>query len=162
PRGRVIACARPMIRRLLSMMRRLLPMLLLWPTLAWGQTPEAPARLQPIVVTPERLEQQAGEAPASVTVISADDLLHSPNVALDISRRPTERSAILDASYGSYDTKNFDVLLRDALGPFRVSLEGNYFDTAGYKIVLPSQRGPIDVPADSRHSVFNGRLEFVP
>src|SRR5439155_21254462 len=27
--------------------------------------------------------QQAGEAPASVTVITADDILHSPNVTLD-------------------------------------------------------------------------------
>jgi outer membrane receptor protein involved in Fe transport len=221
---------------------------------ARAQAPEAPARLAPVVVTPERLEQQAGESPASVTVITADDIRHSPNLTVDdllrqipsfnlfrrssslvghpttqgvslrgigpsgasralvlvdgvtindpfggwvpwsrlsllgieqievvrgggsalwgngalggvinvISRRPTERSAILEASYGNHDTKNVDVLLRDALGPWRLSLEGNYFDTAGYMIVLPSQRGPIDVPADSRHSLFNGRLEFVP
>ena len=234
------------------------PLLLLalvaWPTLGSAQVAEPPARLEPIVVTPVRLEQQAGEAPASVTVITADDIVHSPNVALDdllrqipsfglfrrsssvvghpttqgvslrgigpsgasralvlvdgvsindpfggwvpwsrvpllgieqievvrgggsalwgngalggviniISRRPTERSAILEASYGSYDTKNIDVLVRDALGPWRLSLEGNYFDTAGYKIILPSQRGAIDIPADSRHVVFNGRVEFVP
>jgi outer membrane receptor protein involved in Fe transport len=206
------------------------------------------------VVTPGRIEQQAGEAPASVTVITADDIRHSPNVALDdllrqvpsfglfrrssslvghpttqgvslrgigpsgasralvlvdgipindpfggwvpwsrvpllgieqievvrgggsalwgngalggviniITRRPTERSGALEASYGSYDTQNFDLFAREVLGPFRLSLEGNHFDTAGYKIVLPSQRGSIDVPADSRHSVFNGRLEFAP
>jgi iron complex outermembrane receptor protein len=223
------------------------------PAVAGGQTPEAPARLEPIVVTPARIEQQAGEAPASVTVITADDIVHSPYVTLDdllrqipsfslfrrssslvghpttqgvslrgvgpsgasralvlldgipindpfggwipwsrlsllgieqvevvrgggsalwgngalggvinvISRRPTERSAILEASYGNYDTKNFDVLLRDTLGPVRLSLEGNYFDTAGYKVILPSQQGRIDVPADSRHSLFNGRLELV-
>jgi outer membrane receptor protein involved in Fe transport len=232
----------------------LLVLLVTGPAVAWAQTPEPPARLEPIVVTPARIEQQAGEAPASVTVVTADDILHAPYVALDdllrqipsfnlfrrssslvghpttqgvslrgigpsgasralvlldgvpvndpfggwvpwsrlsllgieqvevvrgggsalwgngalggvinvISRRPTERSAILEASYGNYDTKNIDVLVRDALGPFRLSLEGNYFDTAGYKIVLPSQQGSIDVPADSRHSVFNGRLEFVP
>ena len=225
-----------------------------WPGFAWAQAPEAPARLEPVVVTPARIEQQAGESPASVTVITADDIEHSPNVALDdllrqvpsfnlfrrssslvghpttqgvslrgigpsgasralvlldgipvndpfggwvpwsrlsllgieqvevvrgggsalwgngalggvinvISRRPTERSAIFEGSYGNYDTKNFDLLLRDTLGPFRLSLEGNWFDTAGYKIILPSQRGAIDVPADSRHGVFNGRLEFAP
>ena len=232
----------------------LLVLVVTGPALAWAQAPDPPARLEPIVVTPARIEQQAGESPASVTVITADDILHSPYVALDdllrqipsfslfrrssslvghpttqgvslrgigpsgasralvlldgvpvndpfggwvpwsrlsllgieqvevvrgggsalwgngalggvinvISRRPTERSAILEASYGNYDTKNVDVLVRDALGPFRLSLEGNYFDTAGYKIVLPSQQGPIDVAADSRHSVFNGRLELVP
>jgi iron complex outermembrane receptor protein len=205
-------------------------------------------------VTPARIEEQAGESPASVTVITADDIRHSPSITVDdilrqissfnlfrrssslvshpttqgvslrgigpsgasralvlldgvtindpfggwvpwnrlsllgieqievvrgggsalwgngalggvinvISRRPTERSAILETSYGNYDTKNIDVLLRDTLGPWRVSLEGNYFDTAGYKIVLPSQRGPIDVPASSAHGLFNGRLEFVP
>ena len=63
------------------------PLLLLalvaWPTLGWAQVAESPARLEPIVVTPVRLEQQAGEAPASVTVITTDDILYSPNVALD-------------------------------------------------------------------------------
>lgn len=224
------------------------------PALAWAQPAETPARLDPVVVTPSRIEQQAGDAPASVTVIGADDIVHSPYLTLDdllrqvpsfslfrrssslvghpttqgvslrgvgpsgasralvlldgipindpfggwvpwsrlsllgieqvevvrgggsalwgngalggvinvIGRRPTERSAMLEASYGNHDTKNFDVLLRDTLGPFRLSLEGNHFDTAGYKIILPSQQGPIDVPADSRHSLFNGRLEFVP
>lgn len=57
------------------------------PAFAWAQTPEAPTRLAPVVVTPSRLEQQAGEAPASVTVITADDILHSPNVALDDALR---------------------------------------------------------------------------
>jgi outer membrane receptor protein involved in Fe transport len=225
-----------------------------WPALGRAQTAEPPARLEPVVVTPSRLEQQAGDAPASVTVISADDVRSAPYVTLDdllrqvpsfglfrrssslvghpttqgvslrgvgpsgasralvlvdgipindpfggwvpwsrvplssidqieivrgggsalwgngalggvinvITRRPTERSAILESSFGNHDTKNFDLLLRETLGPWRLSLEGNYFDTAGYKIVLPQQRGAIDTPADSRHAVFNGRLEWVP
>ena len=234
--------------------RLLLLALVAWPALCWGQTPEAPARLEPIVVTPTRLEQQAGEAPASVTVITADDIRSSPYITLDdvlrqipsfslfrrssslvghpttqgvslrgvgpsgasralvlvdgipindpfggwvpwsrvpllsveqievvrgggsalwgngalggvinvITRRPTETSATLETSFGNYDTKNFDLLARGVLGPWRLSLEGNYFETAGYKIVLPQQRGAIDTPADSRHVVFNGRLEFAP
>jgi outer membrane receptor protein involved in Fe transport len=228
--------------------------LLAWPAPGRAQTPEAPTRLEPVVVTPSRLEQQAGEAPASVTVITADDVRSAPYVALDdllrqipsfslfrrssslvghpttqgvslrgvgpsgasralvlvdgipindpfggwipwsrvpllsveqievvrgggsalwgngalggvinvITRRPTERSAIFESSFGNHDTKNFDLLLRETLGPWRFSLEGSYFDTAGYKIVLPQQRGAIDTPADSRHAVFNGRLEFAP
>jgi outer membrane receptor protein involved in Fe transport len=235
--------------------RWLLPLVLLaWPALAWSQAAETPARLEPVVVTPTRLEQTAGEAPASVTVITADDLRSAPYVALDdllrevpsfslfrrssslvghpttqgvslrgvgpsgasralvlvdgipindpfggwvpwsrvpllsidqvevvrgggsalwgngalggvinvITRRPTERSVIFDSSFGNHDTLNFDLLARETLGPWRLSLEGNYFDTAGYKIVPPQQRGAIDTPADSRHGVFNGRLEFAP
>jgi iron complex outermembrane recepter protein len=225
-----------------------------WPVLASGQATEAPARLEPIVVTPTRLEQQAGESPASVTVITADDIRSSPYVALDdvlrqvpsfslfrrsssvvghpttqgvslrgvgpsgasralvlvdglpindpfggwvpwsrvpllsieqievvrgggsalwgngalggvinvITRRPTETSAALEASFGNYDTRNFDVLGHGVLGPWRLSLEGNVFDTAGYRIVQPRQRGAIDTPASSEHAVFNGRLEFAP
>jgi outer membrane receptor protein involved in Fe transport len=205
-------------------------------------------------VTPSRLEQQAGDAPASVTVITADDIESAPYVTLDdvlrqipsfslfrrssslvghpttqgvslrgvgpsgasralvlvdgipindpfggwvpwsrvpllsveqievvrgggsalwgngalggvinvITRRPTERSATLEASFGNHNTWNFDLLAREVLGPWRLSVEGNYFDTAGYEIILPRQRGAIDTPADSRHAVFNGRLEFVP
>jgi outer membrane receptor protein involved in Fe transport len=225
-----------------------------WPAVCWGQAPEAPTRLEPIVVTPGRIEQEAGDAPASVTVIDAADIRSSPNVALDdllrqvpafnlfrrssslvghpttqgvslrgigpsgasralvlldgvpindpfggwvpwsrvpllgigqievvrgggsalwgngalggviniLSRRPTERAATFEASYGSFDTKNFDLYASEVQGPFRLGVEGNYFDTAGYKTVLPSQRGRIDVPADSRHGVFNGRLEWAP
>jgi outer membrane receptor protein involved in Fe transport len=235
--------------------RRLLLVFLGWPALCWAQAAEPPpARLEPVVVTPSRLEQQVGDVPASVTVITADDIRHSPYVTLDdvlrqipsfslfrrssslvghpttqgvslrgvgpsgasralvlvdgvpindpfggwvpwsrvpllsidqievvrgggsalwgngalggvinvITRRPTERSAALEASFGNYDTRNFDLLAREVIGPFRLSVEGNYFDTAGYTIVMPRQRGAIDTPADSRHAVFNGRLEFVP
>ena len=53
------------------------------PVFAWAQAPEAPTRLAPVVVTPSRLEQQAGEAPASVTVITADDVRSAPYVTLD-------------------------------------------------------------------------------
>jgi outer membrane cobalamin receptor len=225
-----------------------------WPAPGSGQTADTPPRLEPVVVTPSRLEQQAGEAPASVTVISADDIKASPYVTVDdllrqvpsfslfrrssslvghpttqgvslrgvgpsgasralvlvdgiplndpfggwvpwsrvpllgveqievvrgggsalwgngalggvinvITRRPTERKAILDASFGNHDTRNFDLLVHETLGPWRLGLEGNYFETAGYDVVLRQQRGAIDIPADSRHTVFNGRLEYVP
>jgi outer membrane receptor protein involved in Fe transport len=56
---------------------------------------------------------------------------------------------------------NFDLLLTEAKGPLRLSLEGNYFDTGGYPIVKESRRGAIDIDATSRHSTFNGRVELV-
>jgi outer membrane receptor protein involved in Fe transport len=45
--------------------------------------------------------------------------------------------------------------------PWRVSIEGNFFNTEGYRTVDPSRRGSIDIPADSQHAVFNGRVEWV-
>jgi len=78
-----------------------------------------------------------------------------------ITRRPVERAAYLDASYGNRDTWNLDGLLTEAQGPFRLSLEGSYFRTDGYPVVKVSDRGRIDVDADSQHGAFNGRVELV-
>jgi outer membrane cobalamin receptor len=220
---------------------------------AAAQAPEAPTRLEPVVVTPSRLEQHAGEAPASVTVVGREDLRLSAAQTMDdllrqvpgfslfrrtssvvghpttqglslrgigpsgtsralvlldgapvndpfggwvywnrlprqaieqievvrgggsslwgnyalggivhvITRRPTARGLALETSYGSRDTLNVDLLLTEARGPLRVSLEGGHYDTDGYKVVLPSRRGAIDVEADSRHTAFNGRVDLV-
>jgi outer membrane receptor protein involved in Fe transport len=77
-----------------------------------------------------------------------------------IPRRPTERSFTFDASYGSLDTSRFDLLATEALGPLRVSVEGQKFDTGGYTIVKESRRGRIDQPADSHSGVGTGRVEL--
>ncbi len=227
--------------------------LLLVASSAAAQESPAPTRLEPVVVTPTRLEQQAGDAPASVTVITREDVRQSASQTVDdllrqvpgfslfrrtssvvghpttqglslrgigpsgtsralvlldgvpindpfggwvywnriplqaieqievvhgggssvwgnyalggvvhvLTRRPVERAAFFEASYGSYDTRNFDLLLTEAKGPFRLSLEGNYFDTGGYPIVKESRRGAIDIDATSRRSTFNGRVELV-
>ena len=227
--------------------------LLLTASSAAAQENPAPTRLEPVVVTPTRLEQQAGDAPASVTVISREDVRQSASQTVDdllrqvpgfslfrrtssvvghpttqglslrgigpsgtsralvlldgvpindpfggwvywnriplqsieqievvhgggssvwgngalggvvhiLTRRPVERAAFFETSYGSYDTRNFDLLLTEAKGPLRLSLEGNYFDTGGYPIVKESRRGAIDIDATSRHSTFSGRVELV-
>ncbi len=220
---------------------------------ALAEEPEPPARLEPVVVTVTRMEQQAGDAPASVTVLTREDIRQSASQTLDdllrqvpgfslfrrsssvvthpttqgvslrgigpsgtsralvlldgvpindpfggwvywdkvplqsieqvevvrgggssvwgnyalggviniITRRPTERAAFFEASYGTRDTLSGDLLLTEARGPFRLSLEGSHFDTNGYKVVKASRRGSIDIDADSEHSAFNGRAELV-
>jgi outer membrane receptor protein involved in Fe transport len=212
---------------------------------------EPPPRVDPVVITPGRIQQSAGEAPASVTVIPAEDIERSPSQTVDdllrqvpsfslfrrssslvthptaqgvslrgvgpsgasralvlvdgvpvndpfggwvpwsripmlsigqievvrgggsavwgsgalggviqiLTRRPRERGLAFDVSHGSYDTTNVDLLVTEARGPLRVSLEGNWFETGGFKIVKDSDRGPIDIDADSQHGVFNGRVE---
>ncbi len=233
--------------------RLLLLSLLLTPGVCLAEQPEPPTRLEPVVVTVTRMEQRAGEAPASVTVLTREDIRQSTSQTVDdllrqvpgfslfrrssslvthpttqgvslrgigpsgasralvlldgvpindpfggwvywnkvplqgieqievvrgggssvwgnyalggvvhiITRRPTERAAFLDGSYGNNDTTNVDLLLTEAQGPFRVSLEGNHFETGGYKVVASSRRGPIDINADSAHDSFNGRVELV-
>ncbi|HYS18086.1 MAG TPA: TonB-dependent receptor [Candidatus Binatia bacterium] len=220
---------------------------------AAAQQSDDPTRLEPVVVTVTRMEQKVGEAPASVTVLTRDDIRQSASQTVDdllrqvpgfslfrrssslvthpttqgvslrgigpsgtsralvlvdgvpandafggwvywsripmqgieqievvrgggssawgnyalggvvqvLTRRPTERAAFFDASYGLNDTMNFDLLLQEAQGPFRIALEGNYFSTGGYYVVKHSRRGSIDIEADSNHSTFNGRVELV-
>ena len=238
------------------MTRRRLPALLvglLAVSPAAAQQPDEPTPLEPVVVTVTRIEQKAGEAPASVTVLTRDDIRLSPSQTLDdllrqvpgfslfrrssslvthpttqglslrgigpsgtsralvlvdgvpvndafggwvywdriplqsieqievvrgggssvwgnyalggvvhvLTRRPTERALFFDGSYGTRDTMNFDLLLHEVQGPFRLSLEGSYFDTEGYMVVKESRRGSIDIEAESRHATFNGRAELV-
>ena len=77
------------------------------------------------------------------------------------SRPVTRRAAAAEISYGNKDTLNADVLLHEVQGPLRLSLEGNYYTTDGYKVVKDSRRGRIDIDADSEHATFNGRVDFV-
>ena len=44
---------------------------------------ETPLRLDPVVVTPGRIQQHAGDTPASVTVIGGDDVRRSPSQTVD-------------------------------------------------------------------------------
>jgi len=218
-----------------------------------AQKPDDPTRLEPVVVTVTRTPQRAGDAPASVTVLTREDISLSPSQTLDdllrqvpgfslfrrssslvthpttqglslrgigpsgtsralvlvdgipvndafggwvywdriplqgieqievvrgggssvwgnyalggvvqvLTRRPTERALYFDGSYGTQNTQNFDLLLHEVQGPFRVALEGSYFKTDGYFVVKDSRRGSIDIDAESRHTTFNGRAEMV-
>lgn len=79
-----------------------------------------------------------------------------------ITRRPEARVAQLKVDGGTRNTVDTDLLVSHASGPWGISLEGSFFDTDGYKIVKKSQRGAIDVNADSSHKTFNGRVEYTP
>ena len=78
-----------------------------------------------------------------------------------ITKKPVERAALFDGSYGNHNTLNLDGIVSEVQGPFRLGLEGNYFTTDGYPVVKKSDRGSIDINATSQHSTFNGRLDLV-
>jgi outer membrane receptor protein involved in Fe transport len=229
---------------------------------AWGAEPDSPApsraeeaiRLDPVVVSASRVEQQLRDVPANVTVITREDIEASPARTVDdllrqvpgfslfrrssslvthpttqgvslrgigpsgvsrtlvlldgvplndpfggwvywskvplenierievtrgggsgvygnyalggviniVSRRPEARVTQAKVDIGSRDTVDADLLVSHVTGPWGISLEGRFFETDGYKIVKKSQRGAIDVNADSQHKTFNGRVEYTP
>jgi outer membrane receptor protein involved in Fe transport len=235
------------------MLRRGLAAVLLLLAAASARAQNEAERLEPVVVTATRTEQRLGETPASVTVLTREDISRTAAQSLDdllrqvpgfslfrrssslvshpttqgvslrgigpsgasralvlldgipindpfggwvywdrvplqsveqvevvrgggasvwgnyalggviniITRRPTERAAVFEGSYGTSDTRHVDLLLTEALGPVRLSLEGSHFSTDGYEVVSASRRGTIDVNAGSEHLTFNGRAELV-
>ena len=76
-----------------------------------------------------------------------------------VSRRPVERGIAFEASYGTHDTMNFDILVNEVQGPVRLSFEGSYFDTGGYPVVRESRRGSIDIEAESMHGSATLRVD---
>ncbi|MET0851588.1 MAG: TonB-dependent receptor [Candidatus Rokuibacteriota bacterium] len=76
-----------------------------------------------------------------------------------VSRRPTERGIAVEASAGTGDTMNFDILVNEVQGPVRLSFEGSFFDTGGYPVVKESRRGSIDIDAESMHGSATLRVD---
>lgn len=65
--------------------------------------------------------------------------------------RPPTQTGRLAASYGEFSTYNVEASLAQPLGPGTLQLGGRDFGTAGFPLVAPENRGPIDQPADSEH-----------
>lgn len=60
----------------------------------------------------------------------------------------------VDASLGSQETGTLSLFAGNARG----SVAADFFSTDGYVLVRPSQRGAIDVEADSQHTTLDGTL----
>ena len=68
-----------------------------------------------------------------------------------------DNSARLSASLGSFSTRSAEFGATHTAGNGAVQLLGRAFSTAGFSIVAPERRGPIDVPAASNHSWLTAR-----
>jgi len=79
-----------------------------------------------------------------------------------ISKRPESSQVSTQASYGIRNTTQDSVSADYVSGPFRTSLEGDFFNTNGWNIVESGFRGPLDQNASSIHELFAGRVEFLP
>ena len=72
-----------------------------------------------------------------------------------ITRRPTERAAFFEGSYGTSDTRHADLLLTEP-SALRLSSRAPTSRPDGYKVVSASRRGTIDVDAGSEHVPSTG------
>ena len=77
-----------------------------------------------------------------------------------ITERPQKRTVRFVGEGGTRETVNLDLFLSELFGPIGLAVEGNYFNTEGYKVIREDQRGAIDINADSEHKTFNGKLEY--
>jgi outer membrane receptor protein involved in Fe transport len=77
-----------------------------------------------------------------------------------LTRRPTQRAALLETSYGTRDTMNVDLLLTEAQAA-PPEPRGQPLRHRRLQGRPGTRRGSIDIDADSRHSTFNGRVELV-
>jgi outer membrane receptor protein involved in Fe transport len=74
-------------------------------------------------------------------------------------RRAAAPSAIvIDASAGSQRTALSSVFASTQRGEWSGSVAGDFYNTAGYVLVQPDQRGTVDQPADSWHNAIDATL----
>src|SRR5882762_6642309 len=76
-----------------------------------------------------------------------------------ITKTRSANSFLLETSYGNESTPSASVFLGGKKGEWGASLAAEIFNTDGYVLVSPSERGPVDTPAASRHSVISIRTE---
>ncbi len=81
-------------------------------------------------------------------------LLDEPPQPMRFASQGSIRAA---ATFGSYNTRSAEVAVTTPIGNEIVQLLGRAFATDGFLLVAPERRGPIDVPAWSRHRWVQGR-----
>jgi outer membrane receptor protein involved in Fe transport len=79
---------------------------------------------------------------------------------IQLLRRDAARpSLIAEASAGERGTLDGSAFGAWSRGPWGASLAAEGFDTDGYVLVDPAERGPVDIAARSRHSSAEGTVE---
>lgn len=111
----------------------------------WGRLP--PAALERIEVLRGGASDLYGSAAMGgvIDCVRRDRGLHGEDVQLD-------------ASGGSQATRTTSLFAGAARGAWSGSVAADLFDTNGYVLVVPSQRGAVDVEATSRHTAIDATL----
>jgi outer membrane receptor protein involved in Fe transport len=75
-----------------------------------------------------------------------------------ISRQPITTQAQLNLSYGNKNTPDGSLFLSSTKNGWSASLAGELFNSDGYIIVAPDERGPIDTNAGARYASGTVRI----
>ena len=87
-----------------------------------------------------------------------------------VGSRPSRRTVELSAQYGSRNSPKLDFFGSDVWGKLGVAVEGSFFDTEGFPIVIENERRPSDVNpgpgVDTKAAVnfrnVNLKLDYTP
>lgn len=79
-----------------------------------------------------------------------------------VTARPSPRTLQLQSQYGTRGTPKVDLFASDRWGKLGAAVEASAFDTEGFPIVAPRERGPIDNNADVTFANVTGKIEFDP
>lgn len=79
-----------------------------------------------------------------------------------LTRRPSRRTVELKPQYGSRGTPKFDLFASDRWGDLGVAVEGSVFNSDGFPIVAPRERGPIDNDAKVDYRNTSVKLDYRP
>jgi outer membrane cobalamin receptor len=72
---------------------------------------------------------------------------------INVLTQPAEGSAMdLEASYGSQDTGRVHASANTTFGDTAIAINYDFYDSSGYPVVAPDDRGPVDTNAYSQHN----------
>ncbi|MEO8484316.1 MAG: TonB-dependent receptor, partial [Acidobacteriota bacterium] len=77
-----------------------------------------------------------------------------------VTAQPTRRTVESRLQFGNRNTPRFDVRASDVYGKLGVVIEGSAFDTDGYAIVAPNERGAVDTKASVLFRNANVGLQY--
>ena len=79
-----------------------------------------------------------------------------------VSTRAARRTLELKPQYGSHGSPKMDYTASNVWGKVGVAIDGSFFDTDGFPIVVPSEKGPIDINATVKFRNVNHRIDYSP
>jgi len=72
---------------------------------------------------------------------------------------PTAKTLNLNAMAGTDETMNMNLFASDVLGPVAVSVSADYYDSDGYVVWLPEDRGLVDESSHKQFETFTTKIE---
>jgi outer membrane receptor protein involved in Fe transport len=79
-----------------------------------------------------------------------------------LATRPRPRTGEAKLQWGNHDSPKGDFFASDVWGKLGASVDGSYFKTDGFPIVIANERGPIDNNANVNYKNTNVKVDYTP